>query len=92
MNKMYRISGANSLYFVWSDLPMKDIESKTRAGEIAAECDIARPFTIREGGQPLYGWAKRTDRRSGLPYISEWVIDKRDFIIENAVKTERHYF
>lgn len=92
MEKMYMIRGLNSLYFVWSALPLKAIESKTRAGETAEECDPSAAFSIRYGGQPLYGWAERIDRRSGLPFISEWVIDKKDFIIEHGITTERRYF
>lgn len=92
MEKMFEIRGTNSLYFVWSALPLKAIQGHARYGETATECNPEAAFSIRYGGQPLYGWAERIDRRSGLPFISEWVIDKKDFIIEHGITTERRYF
>ena len=92
MKKMYMIQGLNSLYFVWSEMSENDIRTKTKTNETITECCIEYPFSIRYGGQPLYEWTLKTDKRNGLPYIAEWIIDKKQFIIDNNVNAERKYF
>ena len=92
MNKMYMIRGLNSLYFVWTALPLKAVNLYIRAGESAEECDPSAAYSIRYGGQPIYEIREAIDRRNGLPYIAESVVDKRQLLPELNIVPERRFF
>jgi len=90
--KMYMITGANTLYFLWANLPEKEIKLRIGDGETMEECAPEKAYSIRYGGQPLYELHAGVDRRSGLPYVTEATIDKRQFRIDNNIKSECAYF
>lgn len=90
--KMYMITGANRLYFIWANLPEKDIRLHIRNDETMEECNAEKAYSIRYGGQPLYELYTGVDRLSGLPYVAEATIDKRQFRIDNNIKSECAYF
>ena len=91
-NKMYIIRGYNSLYFLWTSLPEEEIKLHIGEAKRLEECAPEKAYSIRYGGQPLYELYKGVDRRSGLPYVAEATIDKRQFRIDNNIKSECTWF
>lgn len=101
MNKMYRISSLNSLYYVWSDMSIDKIRHNAeklnekaqkymkewyKSGVDVNECLITEPlFEIRYRSQPLYLWHESVDRYN-CAYIQELVINKQKFITEHNIK------
>ena len=100
--KMYRISGKNFLYYVWSAMPLNEIKSHAedenvklqrymkdeyKSDATVSECSMEEPFTFRYRYQPIYEWKNAIDRYN-LAYVQEMVVHKMDFIIEHGIKAE----
>ena len=83
--QFYKISGLNSLYFIYTDLPEKDVKLHIKSTENAEKCDPATVVHIRYRGQPIYQIYKAIDRRSGLPYIGEMCVYRKDLAIKGIV-------
>lgn len=91
MKKMFAIWGNNSLYFLLAENE-KDARAAIHDDERAEECSQSQAFSIRYGGQPLYEVRKGVDRRSGLDYITQDIVDKREYLAAHPdIYTERRF-
>lgn len=92
MEKMFAVSGKNSLYFLLAENE-KDARATIDNDEDIRECSYSLAFTIRYGGQPLYEVVKGVDRRNGLPYSMQVAVDKREYLTNHPeIYAERRYF
>ena len=87
--KMYMVHGPNRLYFLWSDLPERDVKSQLKNDETMEVCEPEDAFSVRYGHQPIYELYTGDDRISGLPYIARAVVDRQQFKIDNNINASR---
>lgn len=86
--RFYKISGEDMLYFVYTDLPLKDVQlyadiqiaktaylSITPRSAHAEECEPREVFGIRYGSQPIYGVMR--SNIIGVTF-SDYVEDRRN--------------
>lgn len=87
----YKISGLNSLYFIYTDLPENDIKLHIKSTENAEKCDAETVVHIRYRGQPIYQLYKGIDKRSGLPYTGEMCVYRKDLAARGIVPAGIYY-
>lgn len=89
---MFKITGEMTLYFLLANSE-KEAKEAIKATETAEVCAPSDAFSIRYGGQPIYEVHRGVDRLSGLPYISQHNVDKRQYLTEHPeIRAERRYF
>lgn len=92
MEKMYIVTGAYSLYFIFSDMSIEEIKGCIKDGENVKECDPAYAFGVRYGYQPIYTTYKGTDKLSGLPFVALAVVDKRELKQTLGITTGKNFW
>ena len=89
--QFYKVTGYNSLYFLYTDLPETDIRLYIKSTETATPCTPDDVVHIRYRGQPIYQIYKAIDRRSGLPYIAEMCVYRKQLAESGIVPAGIYY-
>ena len=89
--KFYKVQGSNRLYFLYSDLTDAENRQVIEPDETISECSINEVIGVRYGSQPIYKPYKGIDRTSGLPYVANAVVTRKDLAIEGIIPMGRYY-
>ena len=89
--KFYKVQGNNRLYFLYSDLTDSENKQVVKPDETISECSIAEVIGVRYGGQPIYEPYKGIDRLSGLPFVSNNVVTRKDLATEGVIPMGKYY-
>ena len=89
--KFYKVQGNNRLYFLYSDLTDSENKQVVKLDETISECSIAEVIGVRYGGQPIYEPYKGIDRLSGLPFVSNNVVTRKDLATEGVIPMGKYY-
>ena len=89
--KFYKVRGANSLYFLYSDLTDAENRQVIKPDETISECSINEVIGVRYGSQPIYMPYKGIDKISGLPFVANTAVTRKDLAIEGIIPMGRYY-